>query len=283
MIKSFIREKKIYCNDYLEVDIIPCFDMKCRGRKRKEKRSSHKQENLNDKNARRYFIQKLNTNFGADDYHVTVTYKNVPETIEEAEKTVNNFLRRISYHRKKSNLPALKYIVVTESRENKIGKPIRIHHHIVMNGGISRDEIENLWRERRKKGEKKGKSIGFVNVDRLQPDEFGLEALGRYLTKSVNGRQRWRPSRNLKEPVVKKNDYRYSRRKVEQFAQAADNWALWEKQYPGYRLTNCNAEYRDETGWSIYIKMRRDTNDCKNSEKNKDEKNSRRETNPEAG
>ena len=33
--KSFIREKKIYCNDYLEIDIIPRADVQTKGKRGK--------------------------------------------------------------------------------------------------------------------------------------------------------------------------------------------------------------------------------------------------------
>ena len=44
--------------------------------------------------------------------HVTSTYsaKYLPATVEDAEKEVSNFLRRVAYARKKAGLPPLKYI-----------------------------------------------------------------------------------------------------------------------------------------------------------------------------
>ena len=58
-------------------------------------------------------------------------------------------------------LPPLKYIVVTE-RGKKGG---RIHHHITVNGGIDRDELESLW------------GLGYANSRRLQFTENGLAGL----------------------------------------------------------------------------------------------------------
>lgn len=45
---------------------------------------------------------------------------------------------------------------------------------IVMNGGLDRDVVEELWRKRKRKGQKKGDRIGFCNADRLQADENGI-------------------------------------------------------------------------------------------------------------
>lgn len=256
--KTRIREKRIYCGDnFLEVDIYPITEQEHKTRKKKEKPSSLKLMNQNDKRARRYFIQKVNTNFTKGDYHISATYKVLPQTIEEAETIARNYIRRIKDHMKKRGLGELKYILITEyGVSKKTGEIVRMHHHIIINRGLDRDEVENLWRERRRKGEKEGKSIGIVNVDRLKLDEYGLTALCLYLTKSPNKKRRWSPSKNLKEPIIKMNDSKYSRRKVENLAKM-DNPPYWQQQYPGYILTECKPEYTEERGWAIYIKMRR--------------------------
>ena len=71
--------------------------------------SEPKQKNLNDRNARRYFIQLGNLNFGDDPdaLHVSATYspKYLPATVEDAEREATNYLRRISYRREKEGLP----------------------------------------------------------------------------------------------------------------------------------------------------------------------------------
>lgn len=260
-----IREKKIYCgSNFLEVDIIPRSGrqkIKPGQRSKKEKVSAPKQKNLNSKNARRYFIQLLNSNFGEEDLHVTVTYKDkyLPETIEDANREAVNFIRRISYWRKKAGLDPLKYILVTEcSTSRSEGKPIRIHHHIIMNSGLSREAVENLWRKPRKKGEKEGDKIGYANTDRLQPNEYGLEALARYLTKNPKGKKRWSGSQNLNKPWSRNNDFKYSKRKVEKIIKVeADNNEYWQKQYPGWILTEYTPKFNDITGWSIYLKLRK--------------------------
>lgn len=263
--RRFVREKKIHCGaDYMEVDIIPRVeseDVKPGTRSKKEKVSAPKQRNLNDKNAKRYFVQILNSNFGKDDIHTTLTYAKefLPETIEEAEKEAANYIRRVSYRRKKDGLPPLKYILVTEYSTGKGSeKPIRIHHHIIMNGGLDRDTIEDLWRRPKKKGQKKGEKIGFANADRLQPDDYGLEALARYLMKNPNGKKRWSSSQNLVKPWSRNNDSKYTKKQIEKIARdEPDNMVFWWKQYPGWLVTECKPEYNDVTGWAIYLKLRR--------------------------
>ncbi len=267
--RSFIREKKIYCGkQYMEVDIYPYTkdqqEVNRRGKRaRKQKESAPKQKNLNDKNARRYLTQLANTNFTESDHHITITYKDkfLPATIEEAEKEAANFLRRISYRRKKENLPAQKYIMVTEYiTEKESEKPVRIHHHIFMSGGLDRNTIEDLWSKRRQKGEKKGERIGYVNADSLQPDENGLAALCAYLTKNPRGKKRWSSSQNLEKPMSSTNDSKYSRRAIEKLAKNPPELTYWETKYPGYTLSTdygISTQYNDVTGWAIYLKLRK--------------------------
>lgn len=122
MVRTFIREKKIFCGDhYREVDIFGYTTAQknaaARGkRSKKVQESEPKQKNLNDKNARRYFVQLGNLNFGDDPeaLHVTATYsaKHLPRTVEAAEKEVSNYLRRVAYARKKEGLPPLKYMLM---------------------------------------------------------------------------------------------------------------------------------------------------------------------------
>lgn len=114
----FYREKKVDCGTYREVDIIPRTDDAERAakgtRKKRSKASTPAQKNLNEKNAKRYLVQVGNGNFGPGDLHISATYspENLPDTLEEAEKNVTNFLHRVAYRREKLGLPPLKYILV---------------------------------------------------------------------------------------------------------------------------------------------------------------------------
>jgi hypothetical protein len=262
-----IREKKIYCGkNYLEVDIYPYTKSQVESRRRKRgkkvKVSAPKQKNLNDKNARRYLTQLSNANFTASDLHVTCTYtdKTLPESIEEGEQTITKYLRRVAYHRKKNGLGPLKYILVTEYTTPKESeKPKRMHHHIIMNGGMSRDEVEELWKVGRK-----GERIGRINADRLQPDENGLAALANYLSKEPHRKKRWSSSRNLERPVqAPPNDHKYSKRQVEKIAKGMIDPDYFRKKYPGWDITDkvygIQVTYNEQSGYYVYLKLRKDT------------------------
>ena len=270
--RSYIREKTIYCGKlYREVDIYTYTDTQNqvarRGRRsKKEKVSQPKQKNLNEKNSRRYFIRTANMNFASDPgaLHVSATYSDayLPATVEEAEREARNFLRRLQYERKKRGLPPLKYMLVTASTTDRItGEPVRIHHHILVNGGLDRDTVEDLWRRRKRRGQRQGDKIGYCNADRLQTAENGIAALCSYLARQAGGKKRWSSSHNLERPASRTVDMKYTHRQVEKWVRERPGREFWERRFPGWTLTGTDYgvsyEYNDFTGWAIYIKLRK--------------------------
>lgn len=268
--KKFIREKRIYCGDeWLEVDIVPVTNMPEAGNK-KEGESSQKQKNLNDQRSKRLFVQIANTNFGEGDLHISATYDNehLPETLEEAERNIRNYLNRIKRRMKKETGQDLKYMLVTEytPEDEEEEKLVRIHHHIIINKGLSRDDLELMWTKERINWKKADtdpkyrstvKKMGFVNCDRLQPNENGIEGLVNYINKRKKGRKKWSTSQNLEKPKVKKNDHKYSFRRIREYAQTPEDKEIWRKQYKGYEPTKIKFEYNDYTGWSVYLRLRK--------------------------
>ena len=264
---GFIREKKIYCGDnYLEVDIIPCYEKRNRRgtRSKKVKESLLSQKNINAKNAKRKLLQVMESNFNEKDLHVTLTYndKYLPKTLEDADREATNFIRRLRRKRKKNGLDDLKYILVTEhtiTNDEGIEEITRVHHHLVINGGLDRDEVEDLWSKGRYS---KKESMGFVNADRLQPDRnSGFTALSYYLTKKPANKRSWTCSQNLRRPESRNNDYKYSKRKIQRIIGHNKELSYWEKQYPGWYIADKDNGYEEVyneiTGWSIYLKFRR--------------------------
>lgn len=270
----FIREKKVDCTDYREVDIIPRTDnaeRTARGKRgKRQKETVPKQKDLNDKNARRYLVQLGNGNFGLGDSHVSCTYDNehLPNTVEEAEKIVNNYLRRIAYRREKKGIEPLKYILVTEYEYGKDGITVkRIHHHIIMNGGLDTLETKAMWSQDRvnwrkfeedpKKYILKVKMMGWVNDDWIQTNENGIEAVCKYITKKPVGKKRWSSSRNLARPIpCPPADHKYSKSQVERLAKLPDTGrSFFEKQFRNYNIVSIKPEYYKDTGWHIYLKM----------------------------
>ena len=265
--KRFIREKKIYCGrNYLEVDIIP-LSIQRKGRGKRHRASTKAQENLNEKNAKRRFVQIGNTNFGKGDLCVDCTYADefLPDTTKEAFRDLDNMIKRIKYHMAKMN-KELKYMAVTEystedgedgpDEPDERSKPVRVHHHLIINGGLDRDFVESLW-SMKVKGKKERVGLGYCNADRLQPNENGIEARCNYMQKRKKGCKRYRCSQNLKKPVVRKNDSKYSFKKIREMRKTPEAKEYWRRQFPGYEPSRIEWVYNDYTGWSVYVKLRR--------------------------
>lgn len=248
----FVREKKYICGDFVEIDIVHYSTEQEQRlpRCKKSKVSSPSQKNLNDKNAKRNFRQLLNTNFGAGDYHISLTYDedHHPPDDEKAMKELSNYEERLKRLYKKAGIE-FKCMHVTEYGH----KRGRIHHHLVVSGGVPREILEEKW------------GRGRANVDRLQPDKRdGLAALANYLTKDhQGGRHRWGGTRNLKKPVVQINDNAYTLRAAAKAANdvqddKAGGLFRLQKRYKHYQLMSAMVQANPVTGMKeMYLMARR--------------------------
>lgn len=253
------REKRIYSGKILEVEVYPVTKQETKQpRRKKTKISTPKQRNLNNKNARKHLSRLINTNFTDKDLVAHVTYRNeeLPSSEEEAKRDVVNFIRRIKYYRKKNRITAeFKYIAVIEYKESENEEKVRMHHHIIITGDMDRDKVEEIW----------GK--GWVNTKRLQADEYGYEALAKYISKAIpeakesgrkKGSKRWTQSRNLQQPIVRVNDHKYTKRKVEKISRCPEDRETFENLYRGYIFNNCRVTINEYTaGIYLHIRMRK--------------------------
>ncbi len=72
-----------------------------------------------------------------------------------------------------------------------------------MNGGLDRDDVEMMWTKDRINWKKTSdpeyrasiKQLGWVNADRLQMNENGIEGLCKYIVKDPQGKKRYSSSR----------------------------------------------------------------------------------------
>jgi hypothetical protein len=279
-VEAFVREKKIYCGGKLvAVSIFPQTkkrDLSVKGKRgKREKISGEKQRDLNDKNSKRYFNASAEGNFGEGDLVVHTTYdeKYLPKTIEEAERQKYNYIRRIEALSEKKGLGKIKWLAITQIGEKKNGTH-RIHHHILLSTGLSRDEVESLWRVRKKKGQDKPDMLGFVNADRLRPNEKGISQMAGYMSRDSAGKRRWTCSQNLDKPWARKNDNTYSRRQMEKIsklpADCEEFREFWKKQYPDHTVIDIEQpqpkpEYAEKKTifhemyeWSFYIQLHTD-------------------------
>ena len=254
-----IREKRIHSGKTFEVEFYPIkIDGRRYTRGTKKKVSREVQKKLNDENARKYLRRLLDTNFDETGYYCTFTYRDdeMPMTYEDCKRDVNNFLKRLRRALKSAGVTnELKYIYAIEMKVSKKTGIERFHLHIVINGGLKRKQIKDIWG----KGDIK-------RVEELQPDNCGFERLANYLCKEWNNellpesRKRYTPSRNLKKPnIPKPKDGVFSHRHLEKLCKfCIDDAGYWERRYKGYRFIRAIPDYNKETStWSLDVMMRK--------------------------
>lgn len=246
--KMGYRTKTTKAGPRLEAEIYPVFGKETRGRLRAEKRNltPERMQKLNTERSDRHAVMLAEGNFTREDIHLTLTYKGETPDYKRARMDVRNFLDKVKRRREKLELPELKYFGAIEGGAD--GTRERIHVHLLLSGGISREELEQLWAK------------GYANADRLRPDEDGLEAVARYIVKqSRNGKEkykkRWFASRNLKQPKVRTSDTKVSNGKVRKVAGDMLNEArpILERAYPGYAFVKCSVHGSDLTD-GVYIR-----------------------------
>lgn len=223
------RTRTIQAGPVTEVEVYPVFGRRQeqKARAAREQLSPERMQRANHQAAMRRIIRLANANFTEKDLHVTLTYGGSVPDWDQCQRDVRNFIRRMQYLRKKRGLEKAKYIYAIE--DNESGQKKRIHVHMLLTGGISREEIEACWKK------------GWANADRLQPNEEGLAAIAKYITKAQRNRKKWVCSQGLIQPKVRVSNTKLTRRKVEKLAGELDT--VWKevlrKAYPGQEPVRC--------------------------------------------
>ena len=247
-IKSVYATKEILSGKQLEIEIYPEFFKGQAGAPVKKKVNKDVQDNLNDKNARKQVNRLIECNFTVNDIWITLTYNQDkrPEDMKSAIKNMQNFIRRINYRRKKLGLSKCRYIYITEhSPDSKIPW----HHHMIMDGDMDRDIIEECW----KLGDR-------IETKKLVPDENGLVGMANYITKCrEKSQKRWNSSVGLIKPKVTVNHYKFKRKKVHNMVLNQNIiQELMEDTYKNYKYTESEVRHNNFNGyWYIYTRMRR--------------------------
>lgn len=244
------RTMTIKAGTRLEADIYPVFGREKEKRLRAEKRhqTSERVFRNNINRAKRRLILLMEENFQVKkDIHLTLTYSGATPTYQQALRDKYNFMRRVKRLREKRGLPELKCLGSIGHDENQ-----RIHIHMAMSGGISRDELEEIW----------GK--GYANSMRIQDFGGGLSGLANYLYKQnekeklrgnrINMKS-WFSTRNLDEPKVHSSDSKISKSRIKRIAYDFRNEAkdIMERIYPGYHYETCAVFYSDVVD-GVYIR-----------------------------
>ena len=162
------------------------------GKKRagKTKPTSESVQRNNDRIATMNLSRKINANFGADDGHLILTWKEVP-TQEEADHAFGLFRRRLQRKCKKVGAE-VKMVWATELQS-------RIHHHVVINR-IDLTLIRECWTWGR---------VKWIPLDNESNGNY--YRLAEYIIKETaenfrdpdsQTRQRYSCTRNLESPII---------------------------------------------------------------------------------
>ena len=231
---TFVREKSLerYNCIYKEVDWYEYSEEEQQAvrqtRKIKTRASPPKIKKLNDERSRKYFRWLLQNNFSSSDYHITLTFKREP-TKEQAQREFSNYIKRIRRLYDKAG-KELKYIYVCEGRKSGV----RLHYHIVISGGVPRDDIERKW------------TSGFANADRLQIDKLAKSK--KYADKNERA---WICSANIKRPNEVIDDNSVSRKRMRKVQEAKRNdevKRVIERIYVGWRVIDYDVGINPVTG-----------------------------------
>ena len=238
------RERKHICGEYMEVEIFPVYT-KAKRRGKRKKPTTEIQQRLNQRHAEGKLRRLLHTNFTAADLFVTLTFNDthLPMSVEEAQRLLQNFLRRLKRRYVKLETE-LKYVYILEKgQENG-----RLHVHMVVSGGMDEDVLATLW------------GMGEVRSDGLKFDENGLAALARYFTKgdAENGGKpitwkRWVASHNLDKPEVRERDGRLPHRKMAGLCQDGGDTDYLETEYCGYEVAPYSVNVTQDIYGGYYL------------------------------
>ena len=224
---KYIREKKIRFGDgFLDVDLYEMDDSYEPPEKRAKRKRISPPHILaaNERHSRNQLRQLIMHNFGAGDYYLTPTYAGKPPPLEEAQKQVSNFISRLKRLYAKSGTE-LRAIYVTEGgRPKDDGTYTRVHHHIVINGGIPREDIEKCWHGRQDPKAESRWGDWATAVIYTEAGDRGCERIAEYMAKSRTktigkGLHRWNATRNIRRPKEIINDNKFSRKRTAEIAE----------------------------------------------------------------
>ena len=181
----------------VEIEKYYSYKWDCKGEKRRERvtPTPEYQKKINLRQAIKKLRRLMNANFTDEDILVTLDFRlgERPENSEQIQKIMTLFLQRLRTQFKKQG-SVLKYIYVKE-----LGKRGAAHIHMLMSY-CETAILKKCW------------TWGGINIKPLHTDgQYGkiAEYFIKYADKTVKteGKQigkRWYPSRNLKQPVIKK-------------------------------------------------------------------------------
>lgn len=213
---------------------------------------------LNQERRARLLNDIINLNYTKQDTQIELDYSNFIRkhgrnpTPDEVLREMRNFLRRLKRAYSKLDIE-LKYLY-----SNEIGtRGHKSHHHMVINAGLSVDEIRVIWRN------------GGVWRRNLYFNRKGCYDLAGYFVKNKYTYRSYTCSKNLKRPqesgkdkCIFKNDYKIRQKQVDYFingdaaeiAKLYPGWEIAELPEIAYTLDKDTGELRLPK-WGVFITL----------------------------
>ena len=253
--------QRIFSGDWVEVKIFPEWKKRAWVPKRGETSPDAKQRQ-NKKDAINKLTRILNHNFVPyKDYFLTMTFDDDHLVLDDdtgfdmAEKGI----RRIKYQYKKAGVE-LRAVYKVEIKQAKRSDSSHIrtadgrqlyrpHLHIVLNGGVDWQKIEQAWAV----GENK-------KLEMLRWSNVGFLKLAQYLCKDTKkGRRRWNSTANLIKPPPPRTTYSDKQGRKSRVFEIAKNKnlhkAYFEQLLPEYSFAESTSTFSD-FGSGCYIHAR---------------------------
>lgn len=263
-----IRRKRYITGNYMEIELFNLSPLKKPfDRAKRIKESTPAQKNLNDKKSRKQFRRILHANFTKKDLAVHLTFddEHLPETERDAIRLIGNYIRviRRMWDKKFPGKPFKYVYVFSDIAGDGSGEVVRKHFHVIMSGGLVRDDIEDKWK------------YGFANADRLRFTETGIEKLANYMLDQACGKRRWKGSNNLIKPEAIVSDRAISRSDMEKIRRNPEDASLIKKivnkglsgkwdltkceiTFDGRELFGSEIDSGEGNGIAILIRMRKE-------------------------
>ena len=175
MRRTYTREKRTLCGkEYMEGDLYAITPEEHAAKRRKKTRpSSERQKKRNAQHSHRWRVQKANANFTVLGFYLTLTYIDtfLPESMEQAQRDLRNYIRRVKAAIAKLYGPGAELRVMGLTGCGR--KSGRYHHHLLVEcKGLTmrqnadfRQLLEDKWAMRWPDGSVE--SLGTANADRL--------------------------------------------------------------------------------------------------------------------
>ena len=163
---------------------------KPRGKRRGKSLASQIERNFRE--AIKRLARILNCNYQGGDLFLSLKYDDarLPETKAEAKQEARNFMRRICRAYKQQTGKKLRWVLVTADRSTKTGKPVRLHHHVVMDA-VDWELIARNWPDDQFSYRRLDNSGDYTGIARYMLQNAGYE----------RGERSWSSSQGLEKPI----------------------------------------------------------------------------------